>query len=76
MTNTLIIAGNRGIGFALVNEIVSGFIFSALGRVLMRRLPRTPREQSLQQLETLPTLPSSMKSLQRPTARSLWSSAT
>jgi NAD(P)-dependent dehydrogenase (short-subunit alcohol dehydrogenase family) len=32
MTNTLIIAGNRGIGFALVNEIVSGLILNTQGR--------------------------------------------
>jgi len=61
MTNTLIIAGNRGIGFALVNEIVSHFALNILGSVLMSRLPRTPREQSLQQPETLPTLRNSMK---------------
>jgi hypothetical protein len=30
MTNTLIIAGNRGIGFALVNEIVSRYILDTL----------------------------------------------
>jgi hypothetical protein len=33
MTNTLIIAGNRGIGFALVNEIVSHSILNTRWKV-------------------------------------------